>query len=255
MNVLIAEDEGLAAERLQTLIMEFEPSATIVNCFDSVEDVVNCLRRRTVVDLLFLDIQLADGKSFEIFDHVTVDVPIIFTTAYDQYALKAFQYFSIDYLLKPVQPDELKNALTKFKRFNHPPPALSPSELQGLKKLIQQASKNYRERFIIKTGNKLQYKSAGDVAYFFAEGKAAYLVTKKDNRKYIVDHTLEDLESSLNPAHFFRISRKHIVSIDSIAEVKGLISGRLELKLIQPADQAFSVSRERVSTFKSWLNQ
>jgi DNA-binding LytR/AlgR family response regulator len=254
MNILIVEDELLAAERLQELITKNNPEAIIVEQFDSVADTVQFFRSRKAVDLLMLDIQLADGKSFEIFDQVHIDVPVIFTTAYDHFALHAFKYYSIDYLLKPVQPEDLTNAISKFKRLVTPR-ILQSAELSAIKEFIDKAGKQYKERFIIKTGNKLQFKQETEVAFFFADGKNVYLVTKQDNRKYLIDHTLEELERTLNPILFFRISRKHIIRIDSIMEVRGLISGKLDLKLNQPCDHELSVSRDRVSEFKTWLNR
>jgi DNA-binding LytR/AlgR family response regulator len=197
---------------------------------------------------------VADGKTFEIFDHLTLDIPIIFTTAYDQYALAAFRYHSIDYLLKPIQPEELQRSLEKYKKLVVRK-GLDATAINALKELIGKSERNYRERIITKTGNKLQFKSTKEVAFFFADGKAAYLVARNDGRKYIIDVTLEELENTLDPKSFFRVSRKHIVCVDAIAEVKGLISGKLELRLNQVCDQEIQVSRERAHQFKSWLNQ
>ncbi|HEY0744838.1 MAG TPA: LytTR family DNA-binding domain-containing protein [Chryseosolibacter sp.] len=254
MKIVIVEDEMLAADRLQTLIRQCEPNADIVGSFDSVAESVTYFQSGNSADLLMLDIQVADGKTFEIFDRVSIDIPVVFTTAYDQYALSAFRYFSIDYLLKPIQPDELRTALQKYRKLSARQ-GLGADALNALKDLIGKPEKNYRERFTIKAGNKLQYKSVKDVAFFFADGKTAYLVTKKEARKYLIDITLEDLENSLDPKFFFRVSRKHIVCVDAIAEVRGLISGKLEVILNQPCDQEILVSRERAQQFRRWLNQ
>lgn len=254
MKVLIVEDEILAAERLQSLLKECLPDVVVMDQFDSVEDTVTFFRAGSNVDLLLLDIQLADGKSFEIFDKVSIDAPVIFTTAYDQYAIHAFKFHSIDYLLKPVQKEDLQQALNKLKRLSTPK-LLDPGEMQLLRDLLTKSTKSYKERFIIKAGNKLQYKSAAEIAYFFAEGKEAYLVTKKENRKYLIDQTLEELDQILSPLNFFRISRKFIVSIDSILEVKGLVSTRLEVKLNQLCEHDLSVSRDRAHDFKCWLDR
>lgn len=254
MNILVVEDETLAAERLIQLIQAHAPEMKLVGQFDTVEETVSFFRSGKTVDLLFLDIQLADGKSFDIFNQVNIEVPVIFTTAYDQFALQAFKYYSVDYLLKPVQPEDLHHAINKFKQL-HTARVPKLSDLEEIRKLILGGARQYRERFIIKTGNRLQYKSVNEAAWFFADGKTAYLVTKTENRKYLIDHTLEELEQLLEPSRFFRISRKHIVCVDCIAEVKGLISGKLQLKLNQPCDQELSVSRERAHEFKSWLNR
>lgn len=254
MKVLIVEDEVLAAERLQGLLKECSPDSVVLDQLDSVEDTVAFFRAGKTADLLLLDIQLADGKSFEIFDKVSIESPVIFTTAYDQYAIHAFKFHSIDYLLKPVQQEDLQRALDKFKRLAVPR-LLEQSEIHLLKDLLTKSAKTYRERFIIKAGNKLQYRLTSEVAYFYAEGKEAYLVTKNENRKFLIDQTLEELDQELNPLHFFRISRKFIVNVDCILEVKGLISTRLEVKLNQVCEHDLSVSRDRAHDFKNWLDR
>ena len=253
MKVLIVEDERLAAERLQYLLRTCEQDIEVVDVIDSVEDAVTFFRSGKKTELLLLDIQLADGKSFEIFEKVKIELPIIFTTAFDQYAIQAFKVHSIDYLLKPVQQSDLNYAIEKFRKITAPI-SLTSEDLIELKALLAKNKKTYKERFIIKSGNKLQFKQTDDIAYFFADGKTAFLVSKKENRKYLIDHTLEELENTLNPKAFFRISRKFIVGVESIAEVKGLISTRLEVKLNQPCEHELAVSRDRAQDFKNWLN-
>jgi len=253
MKVLIAEDEPLAAERLIGLLKECDPLLEISEHVDSVEELVRIFSAPNSIDLLLLDIQLADGKSFETFNKIQIDKPIIFTTAYNQYAIQAFKHFSIDYLLKPVKKTELQNALDKFRRITSK--AIQPEQIALLKEALKQDKTEFKERFLLKSGNKLQFKPASEVAYFFADGKVAFLVTKKDNRKFMIDHTLEELETLLDPVNFFRISRKFIVSIDAIAEVKGLISSRLEIKLNQACEHDLTISRERVHAFKNWLDR
>lgn len=254
MKALIAEDETLAGERLLQMIHECDPSIEILGRCDSVDETVKFFRDGNEADLLFLDIQLADGKSFEIFDHIKVDVPIIFTTAYNQYALQAFKLHSIDYLLKPVQLPDLQRAIDKHKRI-YKKRTWDKQDIEILKSVLEKPEKEYKERFLIKAGNKLQYKTVSDAAYFFADGKAAYLVSKKENRKYLIDYSLDELENQINPKDFFRISRKAIVGIDSIAEIKGLVRTRMEVRLTQPAEVDLTVSRERAQQFKEWLNK
>jgi DNA-binding LytR/AlgR family response regulator len=254
MNVFLAEDEALAAERLVKMIGDYDPSIIIAQQSDSVSDVIAFLKSGKPVDLMFLDIQLADGKSFEIFNALHTDVPIIFTTAYDQYALKAFKLHSIDYLLKPVQKEELAAAIDKFKRLQTKA-ALTSENIQSLKELIEPKSASFKQRIVVKAGNKLQFRQAEEVSYFFADGKEAYMVTQKENRKHLVGYTLEELEKLLNPDDFFRISRKFIVRADAIAEVKGTMTTRLEVKLSQSIEHSLTVSRERVSDFKKWLDR
>jgi DNA-binding LytR/AlgR family response regulator len=254
MNVVIAEDEPLAADRLIDLMKACDPAINVLYHADSVDELLTFFRSGKKADLLMLDIQLADGKSFELFDKIVIDTPVIFTTAYDQYAIQAFKHHSIDYLLKPVKKNELQFALTKFNRFatnQH----LQPETIDALKDLLNTASKKFKERFIIKSGSKLHFKQAEDVAYFFADGKESYLVTKSENRKHIIDHTLEELEALLDPSMFFRISRKFIVNINGITEVKGQIARGLELKLNQPCEHDLSISRDRAQEFKNWLDR
>ena len=253
MNVLIAEDEILAAERLEEMLHACKPGTHVVDTFDSVRDIVAFFNDQRKADLLLLDIQLADGKCFELFNKISVDIPIIFTTAYDEFALQAFKFHSIDYLLKPVKQSELANALQKFEKMTGPK-VLQTQELELLKDMLFPAHKPYKERFMIKAGNKLQYRASKDVSYFFADNKDAYLVCSKDNRRYIIDHTLEELERLLDPKCFFRISRKYIINIDNISEVNGLIRSKLRVRLQPAASHELMVSRERAQAFKSWLD-
>ena len=253
MNVIIAEDEALAAERLEQLAIACDPSIQIVGRYDSVEDLITYFQHNKP-DLVFLDIQLADGKSFELFKKVDVAAPIIFTTAYDQYALQAFKLHSIDYLLKPIQHEELSFALKKFKSLR-PSQALDPGQWDVLKELAKIPIKSYKQRFLVKAGNKLLYKQVSQVAYFYAEGKAAYLVTLQENRKYLIDHTLEELELLLDPGMFYRISRKFIIHVDAVAEVKGSVSTSMEVILSQKTELTLSVSRDKIQDFKKWLDR
>jgi DNA-binding LytR/AlgR family response regulator len=254
MNVLVAEDEALAAERLVKMISDYDPSITISAQLDSVSEVIAFLKSGKTIDLMLLDIQLADGKCFEIFDTLFTDVPIIFTTAYDQYALKAFKLHSIDYLLKPVQKEELTASIDKFRRLKKNA-VLTRENIQPLRELIEAKTIPFKQRIVVKAGNKLQFRPAEEVAYFFADGKEAYMVTKKENRKHLVGYTLEELEQLVNPDDFFRISRKFIVRADAIAEVKGTMTTRLEIRLNHSNDQLLTVSRERISEFKKWLDK
>lgn len=247
------EDEELAAERLIDLIKAIDPTMEIVAQPDTVADTLHFLKTQPVPDVIFLDIQLADGRSFEIFERASIDSPIIFITAYDQFTLKAFKVNSIDYLLKPVQKEDLRLALEKLKKLNRK--GLNGDELDLLKEIIKSKGQSYKQRLVIKAGNKIQFKPAEEVAYFFADGKEAYMVSRKENRKHLIGYTLEELEEILDPRDFFRISRKFIVRADAIAEVKGLISSRLEVKLIQNTEHELAVSRERAQDLKTWLDQ
>jgi DNA-binding LytR/AlgR family response regulator len=253
MRAIVVEDEELAAERLIDLIKAIDPTIEIVAQPDTVADTLHFLKTQPVPDVIFLDIQLADGRSFEIFERASIDSPIIFITAYDQFTLKAFKVNSIDYLLKPVQKEDLRLALEKLKKLNRK--GLNGDELDLLKEIIKSKGQSYKQRLVIKAGNKIQFKPAEEVAYFFADGKEAYMVSRKENRKHLIGYTLEELEEILDPRDFFRISRKFIVRADAIAEVKGLISSRLEVKLIQNTEHELAVSRERAQDLKTWLDQ
>ncbi len=253
MKAIVVEDEQLAAERLIELVKSIDATIEIVGKFYTIAYTVNKLKTESTPDIIFLDIQLADGRSFEIFEKTPIDSPIIFTTAYDQFTLKAFKLNSIDYLLKPVQTEDLRLALEKLKKLNRK--GLNSDELGVLKEIIKTKGQPYKQRLVIKAGNKIQFKPAEEVAYFFADGKEAYMVSRKENRKHLIGYTLEELENILDPKEFFRISRKFIVRADAIAEVKGLISSKLEVKLHQPTEHELAVSRERAQEFKTWLDQ
>jgi DNA-binding LytR/AlgR family response regulator len=253
MRAIVVEDEELAAERLIDLIKSIDSSIEIVAQFDTIVETIKFLKAEKAPDVVFLDIQLADGRSFEIFEKAQIDSPIIFITAYDQFTLKAFKLNSIDYLLKPIQKEDLRTALEKLKRLNRK--GLNESELDLLKDIIKSKGQTYKQRLVIKAGNKIQFKPAEEVAYFFADGKEAYMVSQKENRRHLIGYTLEELENILDPKEFFRISRKFIVRADAIAEVKGLISSRLEVRLLQNTEHELAVSRERAQEFKTWLDQ
>lgn len=258
MNVLIIEDEPLAAERLTELLHQYDNRIRVMERLDSVEDSVQWLRANPAPDLILLDIHLSDGLSFSIFSHVNVRCPIIFTTAYDQYAIQAFRVNSVDYLLKPVSYDNLVQALQKWQTLSvEYPPSSAPAELpvdwQKLAELVQQARPSYKTRFLIRFGDHIQYKNTSDIAYFYAEGKTVYLVAA-ENRRFIVDYTLEELEELLDPQKFFRLNRKIITQIHSVRDVKAYLGGRLKVLLLPAIEVEAIVSRERVADFKAWLD-
>ncbi|MBL7873090.1 MAG: response regulator transcription factor [Cyclobacteriaceae bacterium] len=254
MNVVIIEDEALASERLITLLHNAGEPITIARTLESIEEAVTYFSSPHKTDLLFLDIELGDGKSFEIFKKVSVKVPIIFTTAYDQYALQAFKHFSIDYLLKPIEKDELNQAISKWKQISQYPLKIG-EQLGKLQEFLSKANQKSKERILVKSGNRLQYKSTDEVAYFYADGKEVYIYTLAENKKFLIDYTLEQLELQLDEKKYFRISRKVIVNVEAIAEIKGLISTRLEIKLTQPCIHELLISRDRSARFKIWLDR
>jgi two-component system, LytTR family, response regulator LytT len=247
MRTLIVEDEELAAERLARMILELEPEAQIVDTLSSVNTSVKWFSENKMPDLIFMDINLADGSSFEIFKGVNITCPVIFVTAFDQYALAAFKVNSIDYLLKPLKKEEVKNALEKYKR-------LKPASLemnQAIQQLID-SRKEYQKRIIIRFGENIKMVDVKDIAYFFTEEKINYLCTHQ-NLRYPVDFNLDELEQLLNPKEFFRINRQFIVSITSIEKMLAWSKSRVKLVLKPTCEIETIVSTDRSPHFKEWL--
>ncbi|MEL7118550.1 MAG: LytTR family DNA-binding domain-containing protein [Bacteroidota bacterium] len=254
MNIIIVEDELPAAKRLKKLIVSVEQDAKIIEVIDSVEGAVEVLNNEPAVDLLFLDIQLADGLSFDIFEEVDVRTPVIFTTAYDQYTLKAFKVNSIDYLLKPIDEDELKQALEKFKNLYqvNDSSVLVPRDIiRELREGIEKPM--YKKRFLVKMGQQLTYVKTEMIRYFYSDEGLVYVKTV-DNKKHLIDFTLDQLTEVLEPAGFFRINRKMILHIECIHKIHTYFNSRLKLELKPATDLEVIVSRDRVSNFKSWLD-
>lgn len=257
MNILLIEDEAPAARRLTKLIADLRPNWRVLDVIDSVEASVQWLRTFPRPDLLFMDIQLADGISFEIFRQADVQTPVIFTTAYDEYTLKAFKVNSVDYLLKPIDEDELALAVQKFETLRAGSlqtgsPALAPELVQFIAQLSQPKS-SYKERLLVKSGQQLISVPVESLAYLFSDEGVTFAVDGA-GKKFMLDYTLDDAEGFLPPRQFFRISRKTIVRLSAISRIHPYFNSRLKLDL-QPAS-AFEVivSRERVVEFKTWLD-
>ena len=252
MKILIVEDELPAAKRLTKLIQQFKPQAEIIKTIDSVEDAVKWFRGKIACDLIFMDIQLADGLSFDIFTQVEIQTPVIFTTAYDQYTLKAFKVNSIDYLLKPIDSEELEGAIKKFETVYQQPINYNR---QSIEQLIQSLTQpDYKERFIIKIGQQLTYISVKEIFYFYSEEGVVY-ARMQDGKKHAIDYTLDQLEQVLRAAEFFRINRKTILGIDAIHKISNYFNSRLILELKPKPEFEVIVSRDRVSDFKKWLDK
>ena len=250
MKVVLIEDEPLAIAKLERLIHACAPTYEIVAKLASIKEAVTWLSKASV-DLIFLDIHLADGNSFNIFEHLEINTPIIFTTAYDEYAIKAFKVNSIDYLLKPVSRRDLEAAIAKFERFGKEE-QLVPAE--ALKQLLQQQTVNYKKRFVVPVGNKLKKIDASEVAFFQAEGKHVFL-TVKSGEQYLFTSTLEKLMETLDPARFFRVNRQFTIQIDAIREMYNHTKGRVRIELKPKPEKEVVVSVERASAFKQWLNE
>lgn len=250
IKVLILEDEDAAANRLQKLVAEILPGAEFAAIITSVKQGVEWFNAHDLPDLIFADIQLSDGTSFDIFKQVDVKSPVIFTTAYDAHALNAFKLNSVDYLLKPVKKTELITAIEKFKHIY----LNNKNEENNLQQLLQalQKTQQYKQRFVLRIGEQMKIIEVPDIAYFYTENKANFIVIK-EGRRYLADNTLDQLESLLDPKIFFRINRQFIVSYPSIAEMFAYSKSRVLLKLSPPSKLDTIVSTERSAAFKAWL--
>ena len=250
MKVLIVEDEPLAAKRLKRLLKEVVPQAEIMAVLDTLSETIPWLQQHRP-DLIFLDIHLADGNSFSIFEQVEVSSPIIFATAYDQYAIRAFKHNSIDYLLKPIEKEDLELSIQKFEQVSTKDQSI---DIQSLIKSINQPKPTYQKRFIITIGEKIKSVPIKDIAYFFGQKKFVFLITQ-DNRRHIVDYTLTQLEDLLDPEHFFRINRQFIVHFPAIKQMYAYSKSRIKIDLSPTPDMEAIVSIDRSRDFKAWLNQ
>ncbi len=251
MKVVIIEDESLASGQMESLITEVEPSARVVAKLSSVEGTVKWLESNEHPDLFLADIQLLDGLSFEIFNRIKITRPVIFTTAYDQYAIRAFQVNSIDYLLKPVQKDRLRASLEKYKTITSA--AVVPDYADVLR-LLRAPQPEYKSRFMIRVGQKIAAIPAEKIAYFYSESKLTYIVTR-DGKRYPYDQTLEEVIDLLDPRLFFRINRQYIITFEAIAEMHPYFKGRLKLALNPPTNEDVIISAERTPEFKKWIDQ
>ena len=251
MKIAIVEDEFLSKEWLLGLLKELIPDIEVVGCFDSVRTTVDAFNKGLEVDLLFLDIHLADGLAFDIFSQIQVKHPIIFTTAYNEYAIQAFKVNSIDYLLKPLMLEDVKRALEKFKLQKE---IFNPIWLENISKAYKQMGKTYKTRFMVRAGQHIDSIPINDIHHFTTLEGVAFLV-KPDGKRYAIDYSLDDLEELLPPQTFFRINRKTIVHIQIIQKVNTHVNSRLQITTPLLNTEQSIVSRERVQAFKQWLDQ
>ena len=250
MNILIIEDETRAAKRLERLIHKVSPEMIVVKKLESVRDAVRFLDKNHDISLIFADVQLSDGLSFEIFKKVKINCPIIFTTAYDQYAIEAFKTNGIDYLLKPIEEERLNKAIIKLKNLRQ---NITLESLLSLTNTGATKTPGYKSRFMVKVGDKIKSIAVEDVKVFYSMEKATFIFTKT-NRSYIIDYSLEQVESLLDPEMFFKINRKYIVSINECSNILAWTNSRLKLTIEGFDDPYIIVARERVKEFKSWLD-
>jgi two-component system, LytTR family, response regulator len=264
MKAIIIEDEELAAEGLSISLKKVEADIEILAVLDSVKTAVHWLKNNPAPDLAFLDIQLADGLSFEIFEQTPINCPVIFTTAYDEYALRAFRVNSIDYLLKPIGTDDLKRTFEKLRLLKGepsssslPPQYLSQDLIKQVMAIATQQVKipQYKTRFMIKIGEHLQTIPAEDIDFLMGENKIVWLY-HKNGRKYVVDYTLDQLEDLLEPDRFFRLNRQFIASIETIKDVISYSNSRLKIVFKTPPNKEdIIMSREKVEAFKNWMGK
>ena len=250
MKVLIIEDEKVAANNLEKMLHKIDEKIFVQDKIDSIESAVKWLHNNKS-DLIFLDIHLADGLCFKIFEQIKIKTPIIFTTAYDQYAIKAFKVNSIDYLLKPIEIQELEQSLEKFKELNQ----VQNANTIDFDALINFYNKNieYQERFIVRYAQKIKSIKTNDIAYFYINAENVFICTK-DNNSYSIDYSLDKLENIINPKDFFRVNRQFIVNISSIENMYSLSKSRIKIELKPKPDNEIIVSYNRMSDFRKWLN-
>ncbi|MBL4710010.1 MAG: response regulator transcription factor [Flavobacteriales bacterium] len=251
MKILIIEDENRSANRLEKLLLELDPSFEIVEKIESVRKALSFFQQGHKVNLIFADIQLSDGLSFEIFEQAKIDVPIVFTTAYDQYAIRAFKVNGIDYLLKPIDPKELEKSIDKFKSFTKNNQTADLSKLLGL---IKEKESDYKTRFLIKVGDRIKSVFVSDIAAMLSEDKGTYLIDKNGGR-HLIDSSLDKIYLMIDPRQFFRINRKYIVNIDSISEIYSWRNSRLKILIKNHNDKMIIVAREKAAEFKLWLDR
>lgn len=254
MKVLIIEDEAPAFRRLQRILEEIQPDIEIIDVMDSVQESVKWFKQHPEPDLIFMDIQLADGLSFEIFNKVKILTPVIFTTAYDDYMLRAFKVNSVDYLLKPINKDLLKDSLDKISRLREVYSKENPINLNAILEQMNNREVKYKSRFLIKVRDQLLSLSEKEIAYFYTNDGLVFVKTQT-NKKYLVDFSLDELEDLLDPANFYRINRQFIARIEAIASCYQYPKGKLKVEFhLEPPLSPVLISREKSTDFKRWLD-
>ncbi len=252
MTILILEDETLAGNKVQNLLAEIDAEIKVLDTLKSIEAGKEWLENNEHPELIISDIRLLDGLSFELFEAINYQRPIIFTTAYDQYAIKAFEVNSVDYLLKPIQKEKLEKALAKFKTIKNTDAA--PVAYQDIIALINANKQEYKSRFMIRSGQKIVAIPVDKIAYFCSINKLTYIITY-DNKKFACDQTLEIIDQQLDPKLFFRANRQFIVKFDAISEIHPYFKGRIKINLQPAAEDDIVISAERTPDFKKWLDQ
>lgn len=250
MRAIIIEDEKLSADYLASMLKRIDPGIEVIANYDSVKTSIQEFQKGITADILFVDIHLADGLSFDIFSTIRIETPVIFTTAYDDYAIKAFKLNSVDYLLKPIGLEDLKQALEKFKKLNI---STQNKQIESLSEAYLKMNKQYKNRFIVKMGENIIPVKSEEIVHFIAEDGIVLLVTNS-NKRYPIDYTLDQLENMIDPRSFFRMNRKVIIYLNAISKVGTYFNSRLKISSSVLEDEACIVSRDRVNDFKKWLD-
>jgi len=251
MKVIIIEDEQFAYEKLAIMLSKLDNSIDIIGHAPSIISAVELIKKNTDIELAFFDIQLADGLSFSIFDQIEVKFPVIFTTAFDHHAIRAFKHNSVDYLLKPVRQADLSRALEKYHNLWKPNQQLISNLVEDIRKGSKDSGK---ERFTVKVGEHIKMIKTQDIACFYSFEKGSFMLTK-NNRNYLVDYSLDELSEILGSKKFYRVNRKYIINIDFIDDIISYTNSRLKLKMNPATEDEIIVSRERVKGFKTWLER
>lgn len=251
MRILILEDETLASEKLENMLGEIDPTLEVTHTLKSIESALEWFATNAAPDLVISDIRLLDGLSFEIFRQLDYKGPVVFTTAYDQYAMKAFEVNSVDYLLKPVQKEKLMQSLDKLKALQSAPEQAFPYD--DLMEMIRSKQKDFKSRFMIRSGQKIVAVPVEKVAYFFSQNKLTYVVTH-DNKKYPLDQPLEIIDRQVDPKIFFRANRQFIVKFEAIEEIHPYFKGRIKINLSPPSEEDIVISADKTPEFKKWLD-
>jgi len=251
MKVLILEDEPLAADKMESLLGELELDIEIVAILESVEESIAWLKKHGEPDIILSDIHLNDGLSFNIFSELKTSCPVIFTTAYEKYAIQAFEVNSVDYLLKPVQKDRLDQALGKANQKSN----TSKSVLfEEFKEILTKSNRDYKNRFLCKLGNKIKSVPCEKIRYFYSKDKITFIVDQNNNR-YPINNTLDEVDQMLDPKAFFRVNRKYIVHFEGLDEISPYFKGRLKISVLPAIDDEIVVSSDKSPLFKSWLDR
>ncbi len=256
MNIIIIEDEKPIADLLERFILKLKGDARIIDKLTTVKSAIDWFKNNEEPDLIFMDVHLEDGNSFAIFDEVEIEAPVIFTTGFDEYALKAFKVNSVDYLLKPIELEMLQKSLAKYDKLAAPKRDDQRKNLEKLLEQLKPEQKEYKSRFLVKSGKKYITVVVKEIAYLYTENKLVFLMTR-EGKRYLTDSSLEELEHVMDPDEFYRANRQFIIGFDSIAGIHSYFNGRLKLELQPkpPLESDVTISSKKVQDFKKWLDR